>query len=342
MKQLGNEKPQGGAEKKQAQPTSFVADDFDFFAFAERQGETESVLNRVTDKYNEILKRRYATDPVTVIQYAAVELSSREAVIRQLNIPEAMETANDLSLKISALLDMYKSMPVDPRFQCEPSVQAFRRQIRLEGGMARLVTAYQSDLKAAYMSANRSVYVALPFGGTLPKHINPSKNKENMYWTNMIDGQFGVTGLGLLDYILRAACNGSMFTSGNMSFFPESPVTEFRVNRTAGLVKPVIICQVLALECDPEVDVQVDWSKNGKLDRVRFLPFGGEWTRKTRGLPESMKLLPVIAANIVTQIPSEYFMKKAVRCNGPEGVLDLSALCRMSLDPNWQIKNKIK
>lgn len=338
-KQLG---PNGGqaAPAQPAKPS--IVDKFDFEACRETQQAAQAALQRVTDKYNEVLKRRYITDNVTVLQYAAVELANQEQTVRAIGLPadEASGQLQDLARRITSLLDMYKSMPVDPKYACEPSIQAFRRQVRLDGGMARLATAYQADLKAAYMSVDRDVMVMLPFGIALPRYIKPSERKENGSRTNLVDGQFAVSGPEFIDYILRAAIGGRMRTYGELNMFPSSPVSEFKVTRKAVLVHSVAICSVSALEMDPETSLDIGWAGD-KLGAVRFKPFGGEWTRKTRGLPDSMKLLPVNGVQVVTWVPSEHFMRKSVRCRGADGILDLSGLCRKSLDPNWRLANKV-
>lgn len=322
--------------EEQGPPDQIQTDDFNLLSYLNTQDSVNAALVRVTQRYSEILKQRYYRDPVTVLQYAAVELAAREAVLRKLNPPGAADLLDDYSRKVSELLSRYRNMQRDPRFDCEPSVQAFRRQVRLEGGMARLVTAYQSDIKAAYMSQRQTVFVALPFEGSMIPFIRPSVDRENMYRSNLIEGQFAVSGRGLCDYIMRAACGQEMYTNGNMSFFPASPISEFRANKTAVLLRPVSISEVSAMEMDPEVTVDFDWPASG-FAGLTFRYFEGEWTRKTRGLPDRMKQLPVLVSHVATFMPAEYFYMKAVKCKGPDGAIDLSGMCRQYMDPAWRM-----
>ena len=351
MKDLGGAKPSakdaGGAKANEPsrsliQQQPIVYDDFNFTGYLGAQEQATAQLRRVTEKYNEILMNRLRSDPVTVLQYAAVEFANREATASRIDLPpeERSELAMEYSQKVEACLQAYRNMTRDPQYDCEPTIQAFRRQIRLNGGMARLATAYQSDLKAAYMSILRNVYVVLPYQGAPVPCIQPSMSKENLYRSMLVEGQFAVSGPSMFDYIMRAACGQAMFSTPEMSYFPAAPVTMFRPDRVAVLAQPVAIYEVPALELDPEITIDAVW-RDMKMTGVKFRQFDGEWTRKTRGLPNSMKLLQWSSFHVCRFVPSDYFMRKSVKCAGPDGAVDLSQLCRQSLDPNWQLQNKV-
>lgn len=258
--------------------------DFDYNEVEIELSKADESINKVMDKYNNIL----------------MSLSIREKNIIQLYYyyrkldtfmemtPEGNYWDDKREFLINKVKAVIKKIGMHTYSEFD-NLDDLRNKVNadMDGKLIGIVNNFSLDLKNAYKEHCKYSYTILPISGL--KELTQSKHRENVYLNGIEDGVFASTDFDSIQkYIARANVNG-MIVRDDEVIFPSNPFEKIEDGKII-LKEPVSIYLGDIDLFEPQIDFVLDHHGFAHFD------FNGEWIaphEKIECVEKQVSYLPI-------------------------------------------------